>query len=880
MVLAGSLAMSGSLSAQGAGSVGAGSVTGRAVQAGTGTPLVGAAVTVDGTPLSAITQAGGRFLLPRVPAGDRTLTLTFIGHENLSRPVTVRSGETSSVDFTVGVAPVALEGITVLGARAMVQAEALSRQKNAPNIINVVASDQMGRFPDASAPEAVQRIPGIAIARDQGEGRYIQIRGGSAANTQVTFNGLQIPSPEGDARQIALDAVPVDILESIEVSKALLPDMDADAIGGSVNLVTRRAPAARLFSMEAAGGFAPIRDEPAGSGTMTYGSRSADGRFGYLVNGSWSHRSFGSDDLEPVYDLGDEGPSDDVLEELEVRHYSLSRQRLGGTASLDYRFDETSALGLTAIFTNMTDTEQRRRLISVVEDGELEWQHKNRQESLRTYSVALDGEHLLGGATLDYRVGWTRSLEHTPFDTEIAWILEDVSFSPSISDPDDIRSNPSTIAGSYLFDSIEPASSDTEDTDRVGQVDLSLPFALGEATGRLKFGAKIRDKNKVRNVVEEAYELEDGDLILGVDYGEPFGESLRDPGNYALPEFGTSPDQVTAFVDRFRSRLEHEVDLEAETEDYDLDERVLAAYVMAEINVTPSFLLLPGVRFEQTRVETRGNEWDSEEETLTAVTGARSYEQVFPMLHARWAVGRNTNLRGAFTTTLQRPNFFDLVPYRVRDDEDLALGNPSLEPMIARSFDALFEHYNRRIGVVSAGLFYKDVTDPIFSFIEENALGGDTEQPRNGRSGWIRGVEMALQRPLGGGFGVYGNYTFTDSEAELPNGRIARLQGQSDHVFNAAISYDRSGFASQVSVNHHNSYVEEYAEEAFEDVYIDNHIQLDVTASYQVNGRSRVFLELINLTNEPLVAYQGIRERPIQMEYYGVWGRLGVRMAW
>jgi TonB-dependent receptor len=216
----------------------------------------------------------------------------------------------------------------------------------------------------------------------------------------------------------------------------------------------------------------------------------------------------------------------------------------------------------------------------------------------------------------------------------------------------------------------------------------------------------------------------------------------------------------------------------------------------------------------------------------------------------------------------------------VRDDEDLALGNPSLEPMIARSFDALFEHYNRRIGVVSAGLFYKDVTDPIFSFIEENALGGDTEQPRNGRSGWIRGVEMALQRPLGGGFGVYGNYTFTDSEAELPNGRIARLQGQSDHVFNAAISYDRSGFASQVSVNHHNSYVEEYAEEAFEDVYIDNHIQLDVTASYQVNGRSRVFLELINLTNEPLVAYQGIRERPIQMEYYGVWGRLGVRMAW
>lgn len=128
--------------------------------------------------------------------------------------------ETLVADFSASVSAVALDGITVLGARAMVQAEALSRQKNAPNIVNVVASDQMGRFPDASAPDAVQRIPEVAIARDQGEGRYIQIRGGSAANTQVTFNGIQIPSPEGDVRQIALDAVPVDILESIEVSKA------------------------------------------------------------------------------------------------------------------------------------------------------------------------------------------------------------------------------------------------------------------------------------------------------------------------------------------------------------------------------------------------------------------------------------------------------------------------------------------------------------------------------------------------------------------------------------------------------------------------------------------------------------------------------------
>lgn len=857
-----------------------GSVAGRAVQEGTGDPLVGAAVTVEGSALSVTTNASGRFVLPRVPAGSQRLTLTFIGHESQTRAVDVTGGGTAVVTFTVPVAAVALEGLTVIGARAMVQAEALSRQKNAPNIVNVVASDQIGRFPDASAPEAVQRIPGVALARDQGEGRYIQIRGGSAANTQVTFNGVQIPSPEGDVRQIALDAVPVDILESIEVSKALLPDMDADAIGGSVNLVTRSAPASRVLSVEATGGFAPIRDEPAGSGTITWGDRLSDGRFGFLLNGSWSRRDFGSDDLEPVYDLGDPGMGDDVLEEMEVRHYSLWRQRMGGTATLDYRLNETSSIALTGIYTNLTDTEQRRRLISVLEDDALEWQHKNREENLRSYGATLSGQHLVGTATLDYRAAVTRSEEDTPFDTEINSILEGVTFSPDIDDPDDVRSNPSTISGNYLFDAIEPASSTTEDTDRVAELNLSLPWQAGSTTGRLKFGAKVRDKTKVQELLEEAYELSDGALILGTDYGSPFGESLTYPGRYPLPAFGTTPGQVTGFVNRFRSQLDGEADLEADTEDYDLDERVLAGYVMAELNLTPSVLLLPGVRYEHTNVQTSGFDFDAEAETLTPVANEHDYGQLFPMVHLRWAVAPTTNVRGAFTTALQRPNFFDLVPYRVRDGDDLVLGNPDLEPTVSRGFDVLVEHYDDRIGVLSAGLFYKDLTDPIFLFTEENTGGGETEQPRNGESGWIRGVELAAQRRLGGGFGLYGNYTFTDSEAELPGGRLARLQGQADHVFNAALSFDRAGFSTQISANFHNDYVDEYAEEDFEDVYVDRRLQLDLSAGYTVTSRSHVFLELLNLTNEPFVAYQGVRERPIQMEYYQPWGRMGVRMAW
>ncbi len=862
-----------------------GRITGQAVEAESQRPLVGASVMVEGTSLRAQTGENGRYVLFRVPAGAQTVTLSYIGREPVSEEVTVEPGRSTVVDFSVAVGVVALEGLEVLGLRAQLQAEALNRQKNAPNIMNIVASDQMGRFPDASAPEAVQRLPGIATARDQGEGRYIQIRGGSPANTQVNFNGVEVPSPEGEERQIALDAVPVDMLESIEVSKALLPSMDANAVGGAVNLVTRKAPSQRLLSLEASGGFAPIRDDPSGSAALTYGDRAADGRFGYIISGSYGRRNFGSDDPEPAYDFGDDpGPGDDVLEELALRNYTLWRARTGVTTNLDYRFGETSEIALTGIYSNLTDNEQRREFLNSVEDGELILSHKNREEKLRTYSVALSGNHLLSSLQLDYNLAWSRSLEDTPFDSEIHFVQEDVTFSPDISDPDAIQANPAsgTIGGTYAFDEIEPSFGNTENTDRTGSVNFTLPYALGaDGSGNLKFGFKYRDKDKFQEVTETAAEFnDDTELVLGDGIGGSFDGDLKYPTDYMLPPFSTSPDDVAGFVDRFGSRLDQEANVEADTEDYDLAERVAAAYVMTEMNITPRLLLLPGVRYEHTTVETDGFEFDSETEELTPASAEQSYGKVFPAVHMRYQVAERTNLRAAFTSSIARPNFFDLVPYRVRDDEDLALGNPELEPTIARSFDVLFEHYDERIGVISAGVFYKRLTDPIFVFTEENTLGGDTEQPRNGESGWIRGFELALQRQLGSGFGAYANYTYTDSEAELPSGRDARLQGQSDHVFNAALNYERGRFSGQVSTNFHADYVDEYGDEQLEDVYVTDHFQLDASANYQFTPGAAVFLELVNLTNEPFVAYQGIRERPIQQEYYGSWGRLGIRWSW
>ncbi len=867
-----------------------GQIVGKVVENGTDMELPGANILVEGTSLGAASGIQGKYVISRVPAGEQTVKVSYLGYETETVTVTVLAGQSIEQNFTLDQTSVAGEEVVVWGTRAKGQAMALNQQKNAPNIKNIVASDQMGRFPDASAPEAVQRIPGISVQRDMGEGRYIQIRGGSPRMTSVSFNGERVPSPEGDDRQIALDAVPVDVLESIEVSKAITPDMDADAIGGSVNLITKRAPDQQLFQVEAAGGYAPIREQYSPNGSITYGNRIADGKFGVLVSASANRRNFGADDVEPDYEFEEPGLTDDQLTELQVRHYTLWRARMGGTAMLDYKLDNNSSLYLSGIYTELQDNEQRRRLIQNIEDGELEYNHKSRLEKLRSMNVTAGGEHLFGsGYQLDYHVTMTQSEEETPHDQEIVFLQEDVTFNPDISDPEYIRANPGPqfINGDYLFDGFEPATSNTKDRDYVGALNLSVPYELANTVGNLKVGFKYRDKQKTQDVVENEYGLLDDakDILLSSTNDPDFKFSNFGPGDYPFPSNVTSEDYVNDFLDNNGSVLEGEAAIDADVEDFDASEKTIALYAMTEINFTPQFMFLPGIRYEKTDVTANGKEYDSETELITPSTAEKSYGRVFPMVHARYRLTPRTNIRAAFTSVLARPNYFDIAPYRLRDDEDIELGNPNLDPTFAYNYDLMFEHYAQSIGVISAGVFHKQIDDPIFNFMWDNDLGGETVQPQNGQSGTITGIEFALQHQMKflpapfDGLGFYGNYTYTTSDATLPDGREAKFAGQPDNVFNVALSYEKGGFSGQISLNYHDKYVLEYGEESASDLFVNTHLQLDVTASYRVTQNINIFGELVNLTNEPYRTYLGVKDRPFQLEYYKSWGRIGIRYS-
>lgn len=858
------------LSAQGTGRV-AGVVRGSESKV----PLPGAQVTLVGSTLTVTTNNEGRFVLAPVVAGELRVRISYLGRTPRTITVSVTTGGTTTL--TADLESVVLSAVTV---RASGQAEALSRQQNAANIKNVVAADQMGRFPDASAPEAVQRLPGVALQRDQGEGRYVQLRGSSAATTQVTVNGEQIGSPEASSRQIALDAVPVGVLAAVEVSKAITPDMDADAVGGSVNLITKRPGIGRTVTAELSGGYAAIREQGSGLGAVTYGDRSADGRFGWLLSGSYGRRNFGSDGVEPDYD-------DDALNELEVRHYSLWRQRTGSTASLDFRPNARTTFYVNGLWSELQDQEQRRVQAHLIEDGELAYLHKNRLEKISTLNVLAGAEHQLPrGIQLDYRAGATRSQEDTPFDREFGFLQEDVAFSPSRADVNRPQPNPSAaaLAGTYAFDEMEYGSSLTRNRDLVGAFNLSFPLRLGTSTtGRLRVGAKARDRHKDQVLDAFATELEDGDLVLGRDIGSRFDNAAFSAGRYAMP-FRTSASDVSDFTTRFRSMLSSpEADLEAQSEAFDLRERVLAGYVSAELNLTPRLLFLPGVRVEQTQLESDGNVFDAEEETLSPMSAKNNYTNLFPMAHLRYRIADQTNVRAAYTQTIFRPNFFDLVPYRIVDGEDVETGNPQLKPMLARNYDLMIERYDQRVGVISAGVFFKQLTNPVFSQTLDNELGGETTTPVNAQDGEIRGVELAWQQrftSLPGvlsGLGLYSNFTYTDSRATQPNGRVTRLAGQSSRAYNIAVSYEKYGFSGQVSLNHVGDFIDELGEEEGDDLFANSRSQLDLSMSYFFTSSTQVYAEAINLTNAPYRTFQGAPDRMRQREFYRPSLQLGLR---
>ncbi len=864
-----------------------GLVTGVVVDDRAGGALPGAVVRVEGTSLEAVTDAKGRFRLAGLPEGESRIGVSYLGFEPASQAIRVANGDTPQVEVRLRLRGFA-ENITVEAPILEGQARALNQQQSSTRVVNVVSADQIGAFPDPNAAEAVQRVPGVSIERDQGEGRYVLVRGTEARLNSMTINGERIPSPEGDIRSVALDVIPADLLESIEVSKTLTPDMDADAIGGAVNLVTAQAPERPRAFVSAGGGYNDISEGRIGRGSALLARRFADQKAGLVLSGSYLKTDRGSHNFEPAYEDG-------RLVDLDNRHYTVDRERWGLNGAFDVRTPDGGQLVLRGIYSDYSDHEYRRRLRNRVGNSRLERELKDRLETQMISSVQLSGRNFLSPAwSVEYAASWAHAEENQPEGFYTVFRQSKVSFTPNVTpdsiDPDDIRANPlNEDVAKYTLNQQSTQVKFTEDRDWVASVNLSRAFVADGRGGLLKIGAKYRDKAKSRNDTTTIFKPS-GNVFLTsyTDPGFPPDTTIID-GRYVMGPF-VSPQQGR---DLIRTWGAGAADPSADAADYDAAEKVAAGYALARLELG-SVMLLPGVRVEHTSVDYTANRllYDGKGNYVSTspLDGASSYTTVLPGVNLRWRPDASSNVRLAVTRSLARPNYYDLAPYEIRLPQELTIerGNAALAPTTSWNFDVLYERFLPSVGVVSGGVFHKRLTDYIYFFTSREAVGDDrydVTEPRNGDAATLTGFEVALQNrfsflpsPLDG-LGFYGNYTYSSSRAEFPDrlGEEATLPGQSKHVGNVALTYEKAGFSGRVALNFHGRYVSEVGATAATDVYYDDHAQLDVAASQRVVSGLRLYVEVNNLTNEPLRYYEGAANRPIQEEYYKWWGTFGLK---
>src|ERR1700681_2231057 len=328
-----------------------GMITGNVTDAGQGI-LPGARVELQPGGQSVASNAQGQFTMLNVAPGHYTLTVAYVGFAPFSKDFDMVAGQILHVDVSLQIA-MQSEAVTVRGERERGEVEAINIERTADNIIQVLPNEVITSLPNTNIADAVGRLPSVSLERDEGEGKYIQIRGTEPRLSNVTINGIHVPSPEG-VRNVKLDAIPSDLVDMVEISKTLSANQDADAIGGSVNLVTKSATDKPYVSVLGMGGYTPIangRKQYQFSGTA--GQRfGPDKKLGLLFGGSYDYNARGIDDIEPAY-LGPTGPF--VPDTMDLRNYLYDRTRYGFGGEADYKIGDMSSVYLRGLYSKFKD---------------------------------------------------------------------------------------------------------------------------------------------------------------------------------------------------------------------------------------------------------------------------------------------------------------------------------------------------------------------------------------------------------------------------------------------------------------------------------------------------------------------------------------------
>jgi TonB-dependent receptor len=826
------------------------------------------------------------------------------------------------------------------------RADALEEKKEAPNIIEVQPLSEIIKLPDINTAEALQRIPGISLETDTGEGRFINIRGMDSDLNGTTYGGVRLPasnpsSPFGGGRATAFDTFPTGIIGGIEVTKTLRPDWDAEALGGSVNLVPRTGAehgGAPFLETDTGYGYEPLRATPVYHAEFSTG-RSFDGgdgigglfagpnAFSAVLTGVYHQDKRGIDDVEEGYtDQQSSGVPGKVLSDLQFRRYEYERQRYGAAANFDAKPVDSTSLYLRVLWSGYLEHATKHYLVlngldsnagctpmpTCIQDpnnpngyqanvpagvGGLEQDSSDSLERIQNSVGMIGGSTDFPAFKLDYRVSYALGTDLVSTSYGSTWLdLNAVTIDydnntnanyPSFSTPGVNSANPSN----YTLNSISLGSSYAHDGETAAVLDATIPLATADNTGQLKFGLSLRDRHKTNDSYNPVFTPTGSISLAGYTYGPDqiyygnrynIGPAINYPAVRALSNssLGTITDDPAA---------------DAST-DTNNQENVYAGYGQFTARYG-KWGVLAGLRVEATHATYGGNLYDSDTDVNTPTSVRTSYTNYFPTLQGRYDVLDNLIARATYSSGIARPGFDQIDPGATVSviNASVTVGNPALKPTIGQNFDLTLEYYPGDGQIAAAGLFYKDFKNYILlsqAILPSYPFPGltntiTTVQSYSNGPAHAGGFEAQYQQQLTflpapyDGFGYSGNVTLVDSRAQIHPGIYGLMPSTSKVTWNAAIFYERTPIEIRLAADYvgQNLFAFGGVVGNSQDDYSSARLTMDLGSSYAITNHVKFYFDAKNLLNTPLEFTEGTSQnRPIQREFYDITLLAGVRV--
>ncbi len=749
-----------------------GKIQGKITDKNSGDPLPGANVFLEGTSLGAATSVDGGFSIRQVTPGNYSMIIRYVGYQEKKMPIVVKSGATVEANIELEYVGIESKEVTVT-AQAEGQIEAINQQLSSNTIKNVVSSARIQEIPDVNAAESVGRLPGVSIVRNGGEGEKVTIRGMAPQYNVMMVNGVRIESTDRNDRSVDLNMIAPNILSGIEVTKALTADMDADAVGGTVNLTISKAKGGFRGNFSAQDGYASLANtKPYGNYRLTglVSNRFWGDKLGLQIAGFLDRFNRNSDELTTAYATNEEdkkvnGLLPTYLSNVTISDKVTNRQRVGGSLVLDYQLPFGSLILNNFIGSLNEDQIEQQNYFTTGYD----WRGfaADREFTNTVFSNALQGEFEFFNITMDFSLSNSVTKQNNPGDLRMDIRPRSGGTQGLSSDASNLnRMSPSQFLNAVTVipqDKIATGTStlirDVKETAQSALLNFKAPFNLTDyLSGLVKFGGKYVRNTRDNNETQLGIDTDRGGLAGGfnellrdsvwTDLGiSPQDNGLRDAlfrdQNYDVGDFLSGKEGVGSniFYDLISIDKMHHMEklakeygyylpspLESNQYDYNYTRDYSAFYIMSELNLSKYVTLIPGIRYEKFSFDYTA---DSTVEFGRLTTPGENYytsktvnwdstkgENWFPQMQVRIKPTDWLDFRLASTKSIIYPDYRAVSPYLFADtyaSPVLRLGNPYIKPALTQNYDIYASVYENHIGLFTAGFFYKEIDNLIVS---------------------------------------------------------------------------------------------------------------------------------------------------------------------